>query len=127
MEMRTTFCSHCNKAVRLGVTPAPGHGGHASLPEGGDLVCVDFGKGCEGSECPISGLPSIVMGFRLARSGAEKTEPWPLVQTTCQGCGEIADLEVLDSTHAYCPLCGSTSSLIMLPLDDGQYVVLSRK
>ena len=126
METRTTFCSHCDKSVKLAITPAPGHGGQASLPEGGDLVCLDFGKGCDGGQCPISGLPSIVMGFRLARSGEVGTEPWPLVHTKCHACEEVADLEVLDSSHAYCTMCGSTSTLLMLPLDDGHYVALSR-
>ncbi len=126
MEKRTTFCSFCNKDVELTVTDAPGHGGHANIPDGGELVCLDFGVGCQGIECPISGLPSIVMGFRLARSHAVKNDPWPLVYTTCRACGELANLEVLDQSHAYCTMCGSTSTLLMLPLDDGRYVVLSR-
>lgn len=126
METRTTFCSHCNKSVKLAVTPAPLDGGHANLPDGGDLVCLDFGKGCDGGECPISGLASIVMGFRLARSEQEKSEPWPVVHTACHACGEVADLKVLDSSHGYCTSCGSTSTLLMLPLDDGHYVVVSR-
>ena len=126
METRTTFCSHCNKSVKLAITPAPTHGSHANLPDGGDLVCLDFGKGCDGGECPIAGLPSIVMGFRLARSEAEKNEPWPVVRATCEACGEVADLEVLDSSHAYCTSCRSTSTLLMLPLDDGHYVLVTK-
>ena len=127
METRTTFCSHCNKSVKLGITPAAEHGGHANLPEGGDLVCLDFGAGCEGGECPISGLPSIVMGFRLARSQEDKSDPWPVVNATCDACGQKTDLEVLDSSHAYCTICGTTSTLLMLPLDDGHYVLVDRK
>lgn len=126
MEPRTTYCEHCRKPVHLKVTPVH-RSGHASLPDGGQLVCLDFGRGCDGSMCPISGLPTIVMGVRLARSGEDKTEPWPHVSAVCEGCGNEVDMEVLDGEHAFCPRCGTTNTLVMLPLDDESFVAVAGK
>lgn len=125
-EQRTTYCPQCQKQVHFVLTRAS-YGGHANLPDDSQLVCVDFGEGCAGEVCPISGLPAIVMGVRLARSEEQKAEPWPTAHAVCEGCGNAVELEVLDDRHGFCPVCKTTNTLILMHLDDGSYVAATRK
>ncbi|MCA9737287.1 MAG: hypothetical protein R3E98_08770 [Gemmatimonadota bacterium] len=125
MKTRSVYCSHCDKQVDVGVTPMALSGGQATLPDGGELICLDFGAGCRNGKCPISGLPAVVMGFRLARSGEEKHGAWPLVSAVCEACGERSDMEVLDETHAFCTHCRSTNTLVLLRMDDDSYVAVA--
>jgi len=125
-EQRTTYCSHCQKQVHLVLTKAS-YGGHANLPDDSQLVCLDFGEACAGDVCPLSGLPVLVMGVRLARSEEPKAEPWDTVRAVCDGCGNAEELEVLDDRHAFCPACKTTSTLVMIHMDDGSYVAATRK
>lgn len=124
METRTVFCPKCNHDVTITVTPAPLHDGHATLPDGGELVCLDFGKGCSGRVCAISGAPRVVMGVRLARSGlpAERMER---VQGVCDGCHRVAQLEVIDETHAHCPHCNTVNTWTMVRLDGEEWVAVT--
>ncbi len=66
------------------------------------------------------------MGVRLARSGL-KPGPWTTVTAPCQGCGELSELQVLDESYAYCPLCGTTNRWIRLRVEDGEYFVPTRR
>ena len=125
-EQRSTYCSHCRKQVQLVLTQAS-YGGHANLPDDSQLVCLDFGEACTGDVCPLSGLPVLVMGVRLARSGEPKKEPWKTVHALCDGCEATTDLEVLDDRHAFCPICKTTSTLVLIHMDDGSYVAATRK
>jgi hypothetical protein len=68
METHIAYCSACDQAVRVAVTDAPVHSDQAPLRDG-ELVCLDFGERCTGSMCPMFGLPRVLMGVRLARSG----------------------------------------------------------
>lgn len=119
------FCPSCRHHVRLTVTPAPPRSGQANLPEGAELVCLDFGEGCTSSSCPFSGTSGIVMGVRLARSGMRPEEDWKVVQGRCQGCGQMVDLEVLDKTYGYCPICGTTNRFVLLELDDETAIAIT--
>ena len=96
--------------------------GHANLPDSGKLVCLCVGEACEGASCPLSGTSTLVMSVRLARSHLSRSEPWPLVHAGCTCCGGVADMAVLDHSHALCPLCGSTNTMALLKLDDHTYL-----
>lgn len=125
MSEETYYCPHCDKNVDIEVTRSREHQGHASLPEGGELVCLDFGAPCADARCPLSGLSSIVMGVRLARSGLRE-EDWATVHAVCEGCGQPSDMKVLDREHAYCPLCGTTNSWMILEFGaDGSSVTIT--
>lgn len=125
METRNVFCPRCDHEVTITLTPMPLHGrGQATLPDGGELVCLDFGRQCSGRTCAISALPRVVMGVRLARSGL-KAESWKTVRGVCQGCGETADLEVLSNDYAHCPLCDTTNQLILVELRGGGYLAVT--
>jgi formate dehydrogenase maturation protein FdhE len=67
------------------------------------------------------------MGVRLARSEEPKVEPWHTVRALCEGCGNMEDLEVLDERHAFCTVCKTTNTLVMIHMDDGSYVAATRK
>jgi hypothetical protein len=125
-EIRTTFCSHCDKSVEVAVTPEAPRSGQATLGDPGELVCLDFGDDCEGGICPLAQLRPVVMAVRLARSGLRKE--WKTVSAQCEGCGQVSDLKVLDQDHAFCDLCGSTNTWMVLEFDDdGRVAVTGRK
>jgi len=125
-KTRTTYCSHCQKDVDLTETEAAPRSGHAMLQESDEVVCLDFGDHCDGDVCPLSKLRPIVMGVRLARSGAK--HDWKTVRAQCEGCGQVSDLNIIDKDHAYCTLCGTTNTWMVLEFeDDGKVVVAKRK
>lgn len=122
MSDTTAYCFACEKQIHVTLTPAPTHEGHANLMDGA-MVCLDFGEACCGGSCPLIGMPGIVMGVRLARSGLE--HQWSTIQGPCQGCGDVRELEILDDSHAYCAVCGSTSRWTRIDLGDDSYAALA--
>ena len=125
-ETKKTYCSHCQKEVLVAITPRASRSGHAMLQDHDEVVCLDFGDKCDGEVCPLSRFRPVVMGVRLARSGLR--EEWTTVRAQCEGCGQLTDLKVLDRDHAFCPLCGTTNTWMVLELDDhGRVVVTGRK
>ncbi|MFC1659939.1 hypothetical protein ACFL3S_00555 [Gemmatimonadota bacterium] len=125
-ESRTTFCTHCQKEVDVVLRPPASRDGHAVLPDNEQLVCLDFGGECDGEVCPISRLRPVVMGIRLARSGLR--DSWKTVLAQCEGCGQVSELEFVDLDHAFCTLCGTTNTWMILELDnEGKVVITGRK
>jgi len=125
-ETSSTYCTHCQKEVLVAISPSPPRGGQANLQDHDELVCLDFGDKCDGDVCPLSKCRPVVMGVRLARSGLR--EEWATVRGQCEGCGQVSDLKVLDKDHAFCVLCGSTNTWMILEFDDdGRVAVTGRK
>jgi len=127
-ETKKTYCTHCQKEVLVAVTRGAPRGGQANLPDHDEVVCLDFGDKCDGEVCPLSRFRPVVMGVRLARSGLRDPGQWKTVRAQCEGCGQVSELEVLDLDHAFCTLCGTTNTWMVLALDDeGEVVVTGRK
>ena len=124
MESRKVYCPKCDHDVTVTVTPAPLHPGHASIPDGGEVVCLDFGKQCRGELCAISGLPRAVMGVRLARSGLPH-ERMERVRAVCDGCHRVVQMEVVDDTHAHCPACHTVNVWTTVRLDGEEWVAVT--
>jgi len=125
-ETRKTFCTHCQKEVLVAISPSAPRSGHANLQESDEVVCLDFGDKCDGEICPLSQYRPVVMGVRLARSGLR--EEWTTVRAQCEGCGQVSELRILDGEHAFCVLCGSTNTWMILEFDDdGKVAVTGRK
>jgi hypothetical protein len=125
-ETKTTHCVHCDKEVQVAMSPGSPRSGHANLQETDELVCLDFGDKCDGEICPLSNYRPVVMGVRLAKSGFR--EDWTTVRAQCEGCQMVTDLKVLDPEHAYCELCGTTNTWMVLEFDDdGKVAVAKRK
>jgi hypothetical protein len=108
MSARMIYCEVCQRQVPFTETAAPLHDSEASLPDAPQTVCLGFGQRCAHARCPVSGLPSVVMGVQLARSGLPPLEPWPLLEAECVGCGRVTEMEIVDSNYAFCPSCGTT-------------------
>lgn len=123
MKTRKAYCSACDRQVEIGVTDAPSHDGHATIPDV-DIVCLDFGERCTGALCPMFGLPKIVMGVRLARSGVRPGQ-LQSVRALCEGCDQAVDLEVVDDSHGFCPICHATSRIVVLDLEDDSAVAVA--
>lgn len=117
------YCPGCNRTIHL-VTTGEHRDGQATLPDGADLVCLDFGQGCTEGRCPVTGAMGIVMGVRLARSHLDD-DAFETVRAKCQACGGFAELEVLDGDYAFCPLCETTSRWAMLELGDGARIAVT--
>ncbi len=124
MKTQMAYCSACDQQVRIVVTPQPLHEGQASIPDA-EVICLDFGDTCTGSMCPMFGLPSILMGVRLARSGL-RTQPWETVRALCESCGTVGDMHRIDVRHVNCPACGATSELIVMHVDDEGDIAITR-
>jgi hypothetical protein len=123
MNTMTVFCSACEKDVHLACTAEPLHQGEANLPDGSELVCLTFGARCTAGRCPISGLPSVVMGVRLARSGLPAEEAWRTIHLRCEACDIITEMEVIDNVHAFCPVCQTTNRWFKMNMGEEEYVV----
>jgi hypothetical protein len=125
-ETRRTYCTHCQKEVVVAIKPGASRDGHAMLQDHEEVVCLDFGDKCDGEVCPLSRFRPVVMGVRLARSGLR--EEWTTVRAQCEGCGQVTDLKVLDREHAFCVLCGTTNTWMVLEFDDsGKIAVTGRR
>jgi len=124
MKTETAYCSGCGHQVRLVLTDGPPRDGQANLPDGAEVVCLDFHEGCSGGKCPATGTSGIVMGVRLVRSHLND-EAFKTIRAHCEGCGEVAELEILDATFALCPLCGTTNRWIVLELADRSRIALT--
>ncbi|MEX0892545.1 MAG: hypothetical protein WEB88_10280 [Gemmatimonadota bacterium] len=127
METQTAYCSACDQQVRIVVTPQPVHGGQATLDDGPDVVCLDFGHKCTGSLCPMFGLPRILMGVKLAQSGLKPDEEWESFRAPCQGCSQMVDLRIIDALYALCPSCSARNRYARVTVGDEQYVGLAQE
>jgi hypothetical protein len=123
MDVSTVYCPGCNHKVRLTITPEHG-GSHANLPDGGSVVCLDFGEGCSEGTCPLTGRPGMVMGVRLAKSHLPHEAR--MLTAHCESCGMVAEMEVLDRTHAVCSLCESTNEYVIVPVDETHAIAVTR-
>jgi hypothetical protein len=125
MDIQHAYCSACDQEVRIVVTPAPLHGGQPMLAEP-EVVCLDFGQRCTGAMCPMFGLPSMMMGIRLAKSDL-RPEAFRVVPGPCPECNEVVELKVLNRDFVFCPACGSRSRWLHIELDDEQFVAIGRQ
>ncbi len=123
MDTQMAWCPGCNHPVRLSLTAEHPGESHANLPEGGELVCLDFQAGCSEGTCPLTGRAGIVMGVRLARSHLPHEAQ--TVHTTCTACSQLSELEVLDANYAVCALCDSTLRIVMLTLNDETRIIVA--
>lgn len=127
METELAWCPACSARVRIAWTPAPTHEGQANLPDAPEMVCLELADdGCApGTVCPLSSLPRGVMALRLAKSGMREHVP-PTARMKCDGCGQVAEMEVVDRTTLLCPVCGTVNRWILLELADRGWVAIGR-
>lgn len=116
MRTKLAYCSARDQDVRIAWTNIPTQSGHANIPDSPEVVCLDYGEYCTGELCPMFGRLRILMAVRLARSGLR--EDWETIEAPCEGCREIRELQVLDDSHAYCPVCGTTNTWVLLEPED---------
>ena len=112
MKSQLIYCSACDREVQVVSTDAPKYDGQAPLLDA-DVVCLDIGRECTGSMCPICAQPPTEMARRLVRSGLQGY-PHPTVHAQCDGCGRITDLLVLRGNYVTCTECGATSRWTVL-------------
>lgn len=124
-DVQQVYCPGCNHKVRLTQTEAPPRSGHANLPDGAELVCLDFGEGCSEGRCPLTGSPGMVMGVRLAKSHLND-EVFSTITARCDSCQMVAEMEILNDKYAFCPLCESTNRWVMLRIGSERVAVTVR-
>jgi len=126
MEIEEKVCPFCKEQVRITTTPVPVHGGQATLPDPGQVVCLDFGEACRNHpDCAITGLPRMVMAVRLARSGLRPESEWETITGRCNGCGAVTEMEILDDDYAFCTRCGTTNRRVTIRLDDDTFIAMA--
>ncbi|HSH75640.1 MAG TPA: hypothetical protein VLA09_08165 [Longimicrobiales bacterium] len=126
MKTEVAYCSGCGGDVRLVFTDPPPRDGHANLPDGAEIVCLDYQEGCSEGKCPNTGKPGIVMGVRLAKSRLND-EAFETIHARCEACGRVSELEVIDGGFAVCTLCDATNRWVRLVLADETEVVLTSR
>jgi ribosomal protein L2 len=109
--------------VRLVFTDPPPHDGQANLPEGTEIVCLDYQESCSGGKCPSTGKAGIVMGVRLAKSHLND-ESFRTIHARCDACGQVSDLEILDGSLALCTLCNAANRWVLLKMSDGSEIAV---
>jgi hypothetical protein len=118
METRNAHCPRCGCQVRLTLTPGPEHLGHATLPDGPALVCLDVCD-CEDGRCPLTGERSAVMVARLARSGLA---PDRFSHTCASACERMRARRrrwrCWAGSRARCTVCGTINRWIVDDLVD---------
>jgi len=124
MKTEIAHCSGCGHKVRLAFTDPPPRDGHANLPDGAEVVCLDYQEACSGGKCPMTGKAGVVMGVRLAKSHLNDAA-FETVHAQCEGCGQVSELEVLDGSLALCTLCNTTNSWVRMKLPDDTEVILT--
>jgi hypothetical protein len=123
MISQNAYCSACDTDVRVVITDPPVHGEQAPIA-GAEVVCLDFGARCTGAMCPMFGLPRILMGVRLARSGL-RPDAFRTVNAPCQECSQVVEMQVIDDHYLHCPSCGTRTRWVRLQLGDDDYVALA--
>ena len=119
MNTSTVYCPVCDRPVHLADTDVPLHPGPANLPDSPELVCLSFGQACAGGRCGLTGLASVVMGVRLARSGISPDEEWQLIRMRCDNCERVTEMRVIDNVSAFCPECGTAHQWFAPDAGDG--------
>lgn len=125
MQTELAYCPTCDAQVRIALTPAPSHDGHANLPDAPELVCLELSGCCTGRTCALSNLPRPVMALRLARSHLPE-EARVTSRMRCGGCGQVTEMEMVDRTALLCPLCGSVNRWILPELMERGWVAVER-
>ena len=73
MEIRTAYCSACDRNVRVIRQPrAPDAQGP---PDASELICLEYGETCTGGMCPLFDVPSERMRENLKRLLDETGQP----------------------------------------------------
>jgi hypothetical protein len=124
MDSRNVYCPKCDHDVTVTLTPAPLHNGHANLSDSGEVVCLDFGPQCTGTMCSVFGLPRVVMGVRLARSGL-RPDQLRQVRALCDGCHWVVIGGVVAHPHAHCADCGTVNTWTLVRLDGEEWVAVT--
>jgi hypothetical protein len=105
MRVEQKFCPACAHEVRVALTDEPPHDGQAPMPDA-ELVCLEISEPCGDATCPLLGVPTETLRYRLAHDGFD-TSTLLHVTAVCAGCGRATDLVALDSSHVYCTECGA--------------------
>lgn len=72
MQARLVYCSACDQDVELLVRDANDAGGSQADLDG--AVCMEVGRHCAGTTCPIAAVPAVEMRARMERIRDARTE-----------------------------------------------------
>jgi hypothetical protein len=113
MKVQMAYCSACDRDVQIAFPTEPTvTDGQANIMDT-EVLCLEIGRTCTGSLCPIGAQPPAVMAVRLIRSGV-KPVMHRLQTALCEACGGIERFALIDATHATCTGCGRTVDRVSL-------------
>jgi hypothetical protein len=105
MKSTRTFCSACDRPVRVMISEGPAHGAHATIHDE-EVVCLEIGSQCTGQMCPIGAAAPDAMVARIVRHGLP-TDGLRTVTALCPACGDETEMVLYGDGKAACTICGS--------------------
>ena len=106
MQVRSVYCSGCDRDVRVVATDGVPEDAQANVPEP-ELVCLELGDWCNGQLCPLGMAAPSAMVARLIRSGFP-LDHLRIARGFCDACGLDNDLALYGKDMAACMVCGTS-------------------
>ena len=108
MEIRTMYCSGCDRNVRV-LLPDAALGHPQANVHDVELICMELGDWCNGALCPLGAAEPHAMVRRLIQEGLpldhlRKARGW------CDDCGIESEFVLYASQSAACTVCGTSRS-----------------
>lgn len=108
MEIRTMYCSGCDRNVRV-LLPDGAEGYPQANVHDVELICMELGDWCNGALCPLGAAEPHAMVRRLIQEGLSldhlrKAPGW------CDACGMESEFVLYASQSAACTVCGTSGS-----------------
>lgn len=107
MKTQLAYCSACDREVRVLLTDAPEQDAQAAIPDA-EVVCLEIGRLCTGSMCPIGAVSPSAMMVRRIRVGVRDVVQ-PMIEAECEACARVTPHFLVDPTYATCGDCGLTT------------------
>jgi hypothetical protein len=106
MEIRTMYCSGCDRNVRV-LLPDDVTGHPQANVHDAELICMELGDWCSGALCPLGAAEPHAMVRRLIQEGLsldhlQRSRGW------CEDCGAESDFVFYASQSAACTVCGTS-------------------
>jgi hypothetical protein len=104
MDNRQLYCGACDREVRVLITEAPSADGQATVQDA-ELVCLEIGKYCTGTMCPLGAAEPSAMVGRIIRNGIP-LDTLETVHATCPTCEAETEIILYGNGKASCSVCG---------------------
>lgn len=106
MEIRTMYCSGCDRNVRV-LLPDDASGHPQANVHDAELICMELGDWCNGALCPLGAAEPHAMVRRLIQEGLP-LDHLRSARGWCNACGMESEFVLYASQSAACTVCGTS-------------------